>query len=338
MISTIRTKKSLDVMRKPIAATLYYLVYILLFPVTLLGYVLWIGKAFIVGRKSGVSGTAQGPLSARYFEHQLGTRQDETSSRLLLVLPGVSPLGVRLFAGPMLVAHRMSGYVPKAFRYPYEGDISMGYQASARQTFFDTAVNQYLVHIDQFVILGAGFDTRVFRLPKDTRIRSFEVDAPKTQAIKREMLIKASVDSIGVTFVAADFEKEDWLARLVEAGFNPDKPGLFLWEGVMMYLDQEAVESTLHKIASTAKGSVVAFDYITTEPFESRALYWRYARIMTRAAGEPVKFGINSTPPSSERLTEFLRSCGLSLLECRTLGSETEGKRAWGGFAIAIVK
>jgi hypothetical protein len=74
-----------------------------------------------------------------------------------------------------------------------------------------------------------------------------------------------------------------------------------------------------------------------TEPLFSQALYWRYARAGTRAAGEPLKFGIDSTPPSSERLAEFLRSCGLSEGEHRTLGKETEGERAWGGFATAIV-
>jgi O-methyltransferase involved in polyketide biosynthesis len=121
-------------------------------------------------------------------------------------------------------------------------------------------------------------------------------------------------------------------------GFDPDEPALFLWEGVTMYLDREAVESTLRKIASTAKGSVVAFDYLTTESLESQALHWRYARAMTSAGGEPLRFRIDSTPPSSERLAELLRSCGLSLGEQRTLGQETEGKRAWGGFATAIVK
>ena len=77
---------------------------------------------------------------------------------------------------------------------------------------------------------------------------------------------------------------------------------------------------------------------MTTEPLESQALYRRYARAGTRANGEPLKFGIDSTPPSSERLAEMLQSCGLSLCEQRTLGKETEGKRAWGGFAIAVVK
>ncbi len=321
-----------------IAAAVFYILSVLLFPVTLIGYVIWVGKAILTGRGSGVSGTAQGPLSARWFMHNLGTREDEPSNQLMMVLPGVPSLGVRLVAGPLLLAHRLTGYVPRAFRYPFEGDIPKQYEASARVAFFDAAVERYLADVDQFVILGAGFDTRAFRLPKDARVRSFEVDAPKTQAIKREMLSKTSIDSTGVTFVSADFEKENWLTRLVDAGFDPCKPALFLWEGVVNYLDREAVEATLRKIASTAKGSVVAFDYLTTEVLESQALYWRYARAATRAAGEPLKFGIDSTPPSSERLAELLRSCGLSLVEQRTLGRETERVRAWGAFATAIVK
>ena len=254
------------------------------------------------------------------------------------ILPGVPLLGLRLVAGPMLLAHRVTGYVPKAFRYPFEGDVPPQYEASARVAFFDNAVDRNLDDITQFVILGAGFDTRAFRLPDEARARWFEVDAPQTQAIERETLDKAGTDSIGVTFVTADFEKEDWLKRLVDAGFDPGQSALFLFEGVMIYLDREAVEATLRKFASTTKGTVVAFDHFTTEPLVSQALYSRYGRMMTRAAGEPLTFGIDSTPPSRERLVELLRVCGLSLVEQRTLGQETEGKRAWDGFTTAIVK
>ena len=174
-------------------------------------------------------------------------------------------------------------------------------------------------------------------LPAGTRVRSFEVDAPQTLATKRAMLHQARVDATGVAFVAADFEREDWLARLVHAGFVLHQPALLLWEGVMVYLDKEAVERALRTIAGTARGSVVAFDYLTTEPLAAPALYWRYGRAMTRAGGEPLTFGIDSTPPARERLMELLRSCGLTLVEQRTLGQETHGRRAWGGFALAIV-
>jgi hypothetical protein len=43
-------------------------------------------------------------------------------------------------------------------------------------------------------------------------------------------------------------------------------------------------------------------------------------------------------PPAGERLAEFLRSCGLTLAEYHTLGEETEGRRAWGGFAVTVVQ
>lgn len=73
-------------MRTLIAAVVYDVLSILLFPITLIGYVIWVGGALLAGRGSGVSGTAQGPLSARFFEHRLGTREDEPASRLMMAL------------------------------------------------------------------------------------------------------------------------------------------------------------------------------------------------------------------------------------------------------------
>jgi methyltransferase (TIGR00027 family) len=321
-----------------IAAIVFYLINVLLFPITLLGFVIWVGKIVLTGRRSGLSTTAQGPLAARSTMHNLGEREDEAASRLLPILPGAPWLGMRLASWPMMFAHRVTGYVPKTYRYPVEGEIPPQALASARGTFFDEVVDRFLPGIGQFVILGAGFDTRPYRLPEDTPVRSFEVDALETQAAKRELLEKAGIGVSKVTFVAADFETEDWLRKLVEAGFDPTSPALFLWEGVIIYLDHEAVEDTLRKVASCARGSVIAFDYYTTVSIDSSALYWRFARWATQAAGEPLKFGIDSTPPSRERLAEFLQSCGLFLGEQRTLGEETEGKRAWGGFATAIVE
>ncbi len=121
----------------------------------------------------------------------------------------------------------MTGYVPKAFRYPFEGDVPPQYEASARVDVLRRRRRTLPPRrLPQFVILGAGFDTRAFRLPGQARVRSFEVDAPKTQAVKREILEKAGITRRGVTFVAADFEKEDWLAKLVDCRFRcqPSRP------------------------------------------------------------------------------------------------------------------
>lgn len=321
-------------MRKPDPAVAFYALSIALLPVSLLGYVIWVGK-LLSARPSGVSTSAQAPLSARWAMHKFGVREDQAANRLLPLLPGVPWLGMRLAFWPTVFAHRVTGFVPKTFRYPFEGEIPPQAEASARVTFFDSAVDRALPGIDQLVILGAGFDTRPYRLAPDTPVSSFEVDAARTQAVKREILDRAGIDTHKVAFVSADFEKDDWLAKLVDAGFDVGRPALFLWEGVTMYLDRNAIEDTLRKVASCATGSLLAFDYFTTEALESRTPYWRFGRAAATAAGEPLRFGVDRTPPSRERLAELLRSNGLALLEQRGLGRE---KRAWGGFAIAVVE
>jgi methyltransferase (TIGR00027 family) len=323
---------------KRTAATLFYIINVLLSPITLIGYVIWVARIFLARRSSAASVSAQGPLSARSLMHMLGLRRDAAANRLLMALPS-SPRGVGMLmtAGPIVLAHRLTGYVPSAFRYPFEGEVRPQFEASARITFVDAATRRSLATVNQFVILGAGFDTRAFRLPRPGQIRCYEVDTPQTQAAKRRLLRAAGIESSFITFVAADFETEDWLARLVEAGYDPHQPAVFLWEGVIMYLDGDAVERTLRKIASTAMGSVLVFDYFTTEALTSPGLYWRFGRAATRAAGEPLRFGIDSTPPSRDRLAQLLQSCGLALTEQRTFGQEIDGKRAWGGFCVATV-
>ena len=123
----------------------------------------------------------------------------------------------------------------------------------------------------------------------------------------------------------------------MNAGFEPDEPSFFLWEGVTMYLDREAVEKTLRMIASTASGSVVAFDYFNSDVIESHSLSMRYTRAVLKATGEPITFGIEGAPPSSKHVAAFLASCGLSMEEQRNFGEETDRKPAMAGFVSAIV-
>lgn len=316
--------------------TLYYAINALLAPVTASGYALWLATMYSQ-RQQRVSLTAQGPLSARWFMHELGTRPDPAAHELLPILPGVSPRALHLVSAAMRLGHRASGYVPKAFRYPYEGDVARQHEAAARQMYFDHAVERHTDTDSQLVILGAGFDTRALSLPSHARPRTFEVDMPATQTLKRELLARAGIDTAGVTFVPADLLKDDWMRELVAAGFERDRRTLFVCEGLTMYLDRDAVETILRTVAATAKGNAIAFDYFTTEPLASHELYWRYARATTSAAHEPITWGIDSTPPVRERVAELLHACGLSLDEQHTFGDEVDGKRAWGGFAIAVV-
>ena len=61
-----------DTARGRRAAAGFYLLNGLLLPITVIGYLLWLVRIATVGRASGASTSAQGPLSARAFMHALG--------------------------------------------------------------------------------------------------------------------------------------------------------------------------------------------------------------------------------------------------------------------------
>jgi hypothetical protein len=153
------------------------------------------------------------------------------------------------------------------------------------------------------------------------------------------------VSTAAVTYVPADFEQESWLEELVAAGFDPSKPTFFLWESVCMYLDREAVESTLRDIAGTAPGNVVAFDYLAKELVESRSALMRYARAVLGALGEPWTFGIEAASPGDSSrspeqgpaaLVALLENCGLSLVEHQTVWQDARREAVAAGFVVAV--
>jgi methyltransferase (TIGR00027 family) len=122
--------------------------------------------------------------------------------------------------------------------------------------------------VRQIVILGAGLDTFALRNPHGERqIRIYEVDHPATQAWKLERLAEAQVAlPPWLIFVPVDFERDDVGEKLVAAGFQRDSPAFFTWLGVVPYLTQDAIGSTLDYMASIQNSEVV-FDYM--EPSEA---------------------------------------------------------------------
>lgn len=115
----------------------------------------------------------------------------------------------------------------------------------------------------QLVVLGAGLDTLAYRTPLAGRLRIFEVDHPATQARKREMLAAAEIAvPATLSFVAVDFEREQLSERLQAAGFKPAGRSFFSWLGVVPYLTEAAINSTLGFIAQLPGGAEVVFDYV----------------------------------------------------------------------------
>jgi methyltransferase (TIGR00027 family) len=114
----------------------------------------------------------------------------------------------------------------------------------------------------QLVVLGAGLDTYAYRGPLRDRLRIFEVDHPATQAWKRQRLADAAISVPAcLAFAPIDFERVTLAEGLAAAGFNPAEHTFFTWLGVVPYLTEDAVWSTLGFIASLANGAHVVFDY-----------------------------------------------------------------------------
>jgi len=274
----------------------------------------------------------------RWLQHQLGLRRDEACAKLIKVLPNHSYIGLCAAAFPVLLGHRLTGFIPRMLRYPYEGIPPVGHSSSVRATFVDVAIERYLPGVEQFVELGAGYDTRTARLQHNRQIRCFEVDLPKTQQMKRELLHQCGVDTSGVKFVPANFLTDDWLDNLAKAGFDPRKPTFFLWEGVTYYLSREAMEKTFRTIATITPGSVVVFDYGTDANIKRyRKPLGLLAKAILKAVREPQTFWISSEPPVKKNLAALMDAYGISLREHLNYGRETKRKRSFGGLAAAVL-
>ena len=256
-------------MGKAIALLLLVIFELVLLPVTIVGWLLFIVDVVLAIRGKGISATAYELLFARWLLDALGKREDKAVRQLFYAIPGISPLPVGLAFLPTMWAMRVTGITIKMYDYPVYSSSSLFVTHGHRTTFFDEALRRYLDTVEQVVILGAGWDTRAYGLARREGVRVFEVDTVEMQAQKRQSLEKANIATTGVSFAAADFNKESWLEILKRVDFDPDKPTFVLWEGVTYYLEAQAVNATLQTVATQlARGSAIAFDYFAKHIIE----------------------------------------------------------------------
>ena len=125
--------------------------------------------------------------------------------------------------------------------------------------------------LKQLVILGAGLDTTAYRCTDLTDgLQVFEVDFPSTQAWKREQLENANIAvPDNLTFVPFDFENQTLAQALEAGGVNSDDITFFTWQGVQMYLTDEAVKSTFAVMGAYPKGSEMVMDFMSPSYVEA---------------------------------------------------------------------
>jgi len=131
-----------------------------------------------------------------------------------------------------------------------------------RTKFIDDILSE--VAVPQMVNLGAGVDTRPFRLTAYERFKaSYEVDTAEVNAVKSAFFShNAATPLCPVVNVSADFCTAGMLTeKLSEAGFEVQAPSAFLIEGVLDFLEDSA-GSFLHEVSQlAAPGSIAIINY-----------------------------------------------------------------------------
>jgi methyltransferase (TIGR00027 family) len=176
----------------------------------------------------------------------------------------------------------------------HNGSITLG-----RSRFSEDCLTQSLLTgLDQYVILGAGYDTFALRhLELADKLQVFEVDHPATQADKLVRLKRISqILPANLHLIPVDFSRDDLEKALVQAGYRLEKPAFFSWLGVTYYLEHQSIQSTLQTLSRLAvAGSELVFDYMDEAAFlpEKKPSGSQITQSITRQAGEPMKTGLN---------------------------------------------
>ena len=183
-----------------------------------------------------------------------------------------------------------------------------------RTRFIDDALTDWLrTGKQQVVCMGAGNDTRGYRIPGIEHTHYYEVDLPIPQMLKREHMKKVLGEiPANVSYVAVDFEDQDLDLELKKAGFRSDVQTFFIWEGVTQYISEEAVTAVMGLAAQAPTGSQLAFTYIKVGIIDGTSRSEVDQRIMNRVAkrGMPWLFGLEQ-----EQLDVWLGKQGFYLID-----------------------
>jgi methyltransferase (TIGR00027 family) len=158
-----------------------------------------------------------------------------------------------------------------------------------RTRFFEDLIRDQAPLMDQVVLLGAGLDTRAFRLTLPASLDWFEIDEAALLHDKETVLAAAGA-SPGCRRhpVAVDLAGE-WEPELLAVGFRPGRRTLWIAEGLFFYLTESTVVRLVGAtVRLSGAGSAIAADAsgsgLLRAPGMARYLESRAAR------GDPAPF------------------------------------------------
>jgi methyltransferase (TIGR00027 family) len=210
----------------------------------------------------------------------------------------------RWFVGPLKY------WVGAYYNWRFPG--ALGWVMVRHRYIDDTIRDAVRAGIKQLVVVGAGYDTRVFRLPELKGVRILEIDHPATQHAKLSVVRQVFHEPPGnITYVPVDVTTADF-GSILKSNAAADVKTLVILEGFLWYLEANFAERLLRSIAKTlAEGSLVVFDYTFPSQVDGTCELkgaQEHHRTVAKL-GEPIRFGVD---PS--RIGDLLKRCGLTLL------------------------
>lgn len=164
------------------------------------------------------------------------------------------------------IVSRIVGFGPEILGFFYsDGRYREGhFYVAARTRYIDETIARAAAGgTAQFVVLDAGLNTFGLR-NLDSELRVFEVDRREAQTWKRHRMADASIPvPPSLTFVPV----EDDLIRepLLDAGFDPSEPSLFIWTSTVPVTTMSRVVATIAQLAEFPHVALV-FEYV--EPLD----------------------------------------------------------------------
>ncbi|WP_181860725.1 class I SAM-dependent methyltransferase [Streptomyces diacarni] len=172
--------------------------------------------------------------------------------------------------------------------------------------------------IRQVVLMAAGMDTRALRLPLPAGLTVYELDHTELLDIKEELLSGAAPAG-GVTRVPVPVDlAEPWPEALKDAGFRPGCPTVWVTEGLLYYLPEDAAHRLLtESCALSGPGSLLTGDLLN-----QAAITDQKARPFIKGlaeGGSPWQFGV-------DRPEELLASHGWQPVDVIQPGEDGTGR------------
>ncbi|MEZ0364325.1 SAM-dependent methyltransferase [Mycobacterium sp. pUA109] len=125
--------------------------------------------------------------------------------------------------------------------------------------------------IAQIVLLGAGLDTRAFRMGLPPHVAVFEIDLPELFAFKEAVLNRGTAEPSCQRHVVAADLRDDWVTPLHASGFCDDEPTYWVDEGTLGFLTQEWNQHVVRTLTQlSARGSLFGAGRFISDPDDTR--------------------------------------------------------------------